>query len=143
MHRRTIGLALLPVALTLLAACGEQVDDSYVIENDPGQVEHVEGSDLSKVTLTDAAAERLRIETARVTGSSKGLVVPTSAIFVDPDGAWWVYTNPEPYVYVRHEVDVAREHNGRTFLEKGPAAGAHVVTVGVAELYGVEDEVGH
>ena len=134
---------VVPASLALMAGCAGAVDDSYVIENDPGSVEHVEGTDLSRVTLTKAAVKRLQLETAPVAKTSRGLAVPSSAVFVDPDGAWWVYTNPEPSVYVRHEIQVRQEHNGRTFLADGPAAGVHVVKVGVAELYGVEDEVGH
>jgi hypothetical protein len=144
MGRRQIALAAVPAALALLAGCGEPVDDAYVIENDPGQVEHVEGSDLGRITLTAAAARRLRVETTPVTSARRGrLAVPSAAVFVDPEGGWWVYTNPEPFVYVRHEIEVKDEHNGRTFLWDGPREGVHVVNVGVAELYGVEAEVGH
>lgn len=143
MRRRRVALATVPATLALLAGCGEPVDDAYVIENDPGQVEHVEGSDLGRITLTAAAAQRLRVETTPVISTRRGLAVPSAAVFVDPEGGWWVYTNPEPFVYVRHEIEVEHEHNGRTFLSDGPREGVHVVNVGVAELYGVEAEVGH
>ncbi len=36
-----------------------------------------------------------------------------------------------------------RHRQGLTLLSSGPGAGTEVVTVGVAELYGIEAEVGH
>ena len=87
--------------------------DEYVIENDPGHVEHIEGSDLGRVFLTPDAATRLGIETAAVTTSGRQLTVPRTAVFVDPEGVWWVYTNPRPHQFVRHEVRIAREGDDR------------------------------
>jgi hypothetical protein len=136
---------LTPVCIAglLLAGCGEAVDDSYVIRNDPGHVEEVEGSDIPRVTLTEAAARRLGVQTTVVEKARRGLAVPSTAVIVDPEGVWWVYTNGHGFHYVRHEVEVLRERDGRTVLSRGPAAGTEVVTVGVAELYGVESGVGH
>ena len=88
-------------------------------------------------------AERLSIATTAVARRGAHLVVPASATFVDPEGHWWVYTNPEPLVFERHEVTVADESGGNVFLSEGPSAGTKVVTTGVPEIYGVEDEVGH
>jgi len=73
----------------------------------------------------------------------RGLVVPSAAVFVDPNGVWWVYTTGPAFSYVRHEVEVLRENGERTVLSRGPAPGTGIVTVGVAELYGVESGVGH
>jgi hypothetical protein len=46
-------------------------------------------------------------------------------------------------VFVRHEVGLVRDDAGVALLSAGPPAGTPVVTVGVAEVAGVEDEVGH
>jgi hypothetical protein len=70
------------------------------------------------------------------------LVVPSAAVFVDPEGHWWVYTNPEPLVFVRHEIDLDQQAGGRAYLSKGPPAGTKVVTVGVPELSGIEEGIG-
>lgn len=142
-RNRTLLTSLTVLGVTLLSACGGAVTDEYVIENDPGHVEHIEGSDLGRVFLTPDAATRLGIETAEVTTSGRQLTVPRTAVFVDPEGVWWVYTSPRPHQFVRHEVRIAREGDDRAFLRSGPSAGTDVVTVGVAELYGVEAEVGH
>jgi hypothetical protein len=127
----------------LVTSCGGAVSDEYVIENNPGAVEHIEGSELSRVSLTEQAMERLDVRTTEVDESRSGVVVPQAAVFVDPDGRWWVYTNPEPFVFVRHEIEIERERGRRVFLSSGPRAGAEVVVVGVAELYGIEAEVSH
>ena len=85
---------------------------------------------------------RIDIDTTPVEKNATGLVVPSSAVFVDPNGVWWVYTNPEPLVFVRHEIGIEREEAGIAHLSSGPEAGTEVVTVGVPELYGVEED-GH
>ena len=143
MKQKRVALAALPLALGPLASCAGVPSDAYVIENDPGTVEHVDGSDLGRVILGDGAEERLGVQTARVTREGKHLVVSDSAIFVDPEGAWWVYANPEPGVFVRHEITLEDQRDGLALLSSGPKPGTEVVTAGVAEIYGVEAEVGH
>ena len=143
MQRKRLALATFPVAAALLTSCAGVPSDAYVIENDPGTVERVDGSDLGRVILSDGAEERLGVETARVTREGLRLAVSDSAIFVDPDGAWWVYTNPEPGVYVRHEITLKDQRDGLALFSSGPKPGTEVVTAGVAEIYGVEAEVGH
>jgi hypothetical protein len=145
MKRNRFGLATLPViAALLLSSCAEAVSDEYVVLNEPGSVEPIEGTDLARVTLDEGAAERLELRTTAVAKSAGGvLVVPSAAVFVDTEGVWWVYTNPEPNVFVRHEIGLERSDGGVAFLSSGPAPGTEVVTVGVPELYGVEAEVDH
>lgn len=119
----------------------------------PAVVEPIEGTELSRITLTAQAARRLGITTAdvrRVTvpsGPSGGLgiartVVPYTALLYDPEGVTWIYTNPEPLVYIRHRVTVAHIAGDQAVLIQGPPAGTPVVTVGVAELYGAELGIG-
>jgi hypothetical protein len=129
------------VAAALLSSCAGAVSDAYVVENDPGYVEAIAEGNL--VTVTDQAAERLRLETGRVTGTRRQLVVPAAAVFVDPAGAWWVYEAHGPNEFIKAEVEVERIQGSRAVLRSGPPPGTAVVTVGVAELYGIEEEVGH
>lgn len=144
MYRIRPGLAALPVVLApLLTACAGAVSTSYVNADPPGSVEMVDGSDLGRVTLTEDAIERLGVRTSQVAESGAGLVVPSAAVFVDTEGVWWVYTSPEPRVFVRHEIAIQDEQDEQVFLSSGPAAGTEIVTVGVPELYGVEDGVDH
>jgi hypothetical protein len=137
--------AALPViAILLLASCAGAVADEYTIEHEPAHVEKVAGSDhLQRITLEERAAQRLAIQTTEVRKAARQLVVPSSAVFLDTQGDRWVYTNPEPLVFVRHEIGLDREAGGRAYLSSGPPAGTRVVTVGVPELSGIEDGVGH
>lgn len=130
------------VAALLLPACGGAVPDEHEI-NEPVTLEHVEGSDIARVTLTQRAAERLDIQTAVVQADGNRGVVPSAAVFVQPDGTFWVYTSPEPLVFVRHEITVDHDDGARTFITAGPPLGTQVVTVGVPELLGAEYEIGH
>ena len=129
------------VAAPLLSSCGGVISDAYVIKNDPGHVKSTAEGDL--VTLTDQAADRLHIETTPVTTSPQGLAVPAAAVFVDTTGAWWVYEVKGPNEFIRAAVDVESIQDGRALLRSGPPPGTAVVTLGVAELYGIEEEVGH
>ena len=122
---------------SLLAACGGAVSDEHVIEQ-PASVEEVDDGEVARVTLTESAAERLDITTVAVESGGKGLVVPSDAIYLTADGLWWVYTNPEPLVFLRHEINITNEQGGLAVLSAGPPVGTEVVTVGVPELYGTE-----
>jgi Cu/Ag efflux pump CusA len=138
-----LGMAALPLATLLLSSCAGAVADEYTIEHEPAHLEAIAGSDRVEITLEEQAARRLAIETTEVREAGNGLVVPSSAVFVDTHGDWWVYTNPAPLVFVRHEIGLDREAGGRAYLSSGPPAGTKVVTVGVPELAGIEDGVGH
>ena len=70
-------------------------------------------------------------------------VVPYSAILYDVTGDIWVYTNPEPLVFVRERVDIERIDEDLAVLNTGPAVGTQVVTIGAAELYGAESRAGN
>lgn len=139
--RRFAAVPLLTASL-LLAACGEAPSDEHEID-DPVTLQEVEGTELSSVTLTQRAAERLGIQTAPVESSGVGTVVPSAAVLVDPNGDFWVYTSPEPLVFVRRSISINYEEGDQAFLSDGPPAGTQVVTVGVSEVYGSEYEVGH
>jgi len=140
-------------------------------QSKPAKTEAVQGTELSRVTLSPKAAERLDIKTAAmrdeqvkarksspagagaakptaagagakervdVAMSSTRKVVPTSAVLYDAKGKTWVYTNPEPLVFVRHAVSIDYIDGDRAVLLDGPASGTAVVTVGAAELLGTE-----
>jgi len=141
------------------------------VQSKPAKTEAVQGTELSRVTLSPKAAERLDIKTAAmrdeqvkarksspagagaakptaagagakervdVAMSSTRKVVPTSAVLYDAKGKTWVYTNPEPLVFVRHAVSIDYIDGDRAVLLDGPVSGTAVVTVGAAELLGTE-----
>jgi hypothetical protein len=114
-------------------------------------VEPVEGTELSKVTLTQRAAERLGIQTAQVrdaqVAAGKGKdaarkVIPYSAVLYDEQGDTWTFTSPQPLTYVRQKISLDYIQGGKALLVDGPPAGTTVVTVGAPELLGAELGVG-
>ena len=74
-------------------ACNQPTTDKQAVDQ-PAIVEVIDGSDLARVTLSQRAAERLGIETAEVLVSLGKLAVPSSALWPDPGGTFWVYTHP-------------------------------------------------
>jgi hypothetical protein len=130
------------IATLLLPACGKAPSDEHVV-NDPVRLEPIEGTDRSRVVLTAEAAERLDIQTAPVESTAQGTAILAAAVLYDPNGEEWAYTEPEPLVFVREPITVDRLDADVAMLSGGPPPGTKVVTVGVAELYGAEHEVGH
>lgn len=141
-------LALVLVAVGIIIALqfvrdGGGAAATSAEEAGPARVDHSEGSEIAKVTLTPEAAERLAIETVRVRKAGRAFVVPYSALVYDESGDTWVYTNPKPLEFVRKAVNVVRIEGNRVLLSAGLPAGTRVASVGVPELYGTEFEVGH
>ena len=64
--------------------------------------------------------------------------IPYSAVIYDADGGTWAYTTSEHLTFVRDEIKVERIDGDTAYLSDGPAAGTEVVTVGAAELVGLE-----
>lgn len=145
--RRTslLGVAFLISGALALSACARG-SDSAPIGNEPAKLERIEGTDLNRVVLTAKAAERIGIQTAPVRELSSARPsrrsVPYSALIYDAEGNTFVYTNPEPLVFVRQPVTVDYIRADRVVFSKGPPTGTRIVTVGVAELYGIDAGVG-
>jgi hypothetical protein len=68
-------------------------------------------------------------------------IVPFEALLYGVHGETWVYTNPEPLVFVRAPVTVDYIEDDLVFLSEGPPVGTEVVTVGGSLLYGAETGV--
>jgi hypothetical protein len=128
---------------------GCKQDSGKLNHVEPAQVEHIEGSELNRVILTEMAMKRLDLQTDQVRtqqvsrSDSPRDVVPYSALIYDPNGQTWIYTSPAPRTFIRHKVDVDYIEGDIAVLKNGPPAGTLVATVGVAELYGTEFGVGH
>jgi hypothetical protein len=136
--------------IALLGVWSYNATDSKADTGDhegPAIVEAIEGTDLSRITLTQQASDRLDIQTAevveaQVSGGTR-LVVPYSSVIYETDGSTWVYTNPEPLVFVRQAITIETIQGEETVLTEGPEAGTKVVSVGGAMLLGTEHGVGH
>ena len=130
-----------------VVACGRAKEVAH--HEAPAHVEHVEGQEVSNITLTEKAMERLDIQSARVQemrvsrGGMMRKVVPYAAVLYDATGRTWVYTRPEANKFVRAPIVIDYIEGDMAVLREGPPMGTEVVTVGGMELFGAEFEVGH
>ena len=131
--------AILLAALAL-GACGTAQGSTPV--DSPIEIEEIPGSEISRITLSESAAVRLDIQTATVESSGDQFVVPSASVIIDPEGVYWVYTNPDSNVFVRQRIEPVFEEGLKAFFETGPEVGMSVVIVGVPELYGAEVGIG-
>jgi hypothetical protein len=153
---RAAVLLLLVAALTLgAAACSAAQDPGEAeVAGDAVKLEPVEGTELSKVILSQRAAERLGIQTdhvrlARLARTRNGggpattrKVIAHAAVLYDESGDTWTFTSPQPLTFLRQPIDIDYIDGGSVVLRDGPPAGTTVVTVGAAELLGAELGVG-
>jgi len=70
-------------------------------------------------------------------------VVPDGAIVWDIHGGAWVYEVAGAHTFLRRRVEVHHVAGGEARVSRGLSAGTEVVTVGAAELFGVEFGAGH
>ena len=128
-------IMVLVIAGLQLAACAPKSATTEKIA--PSKLEPIEGTDLSKVILTEKAAERIGIETVSASGNS----VPYAAVIYDIEGNTWIYTNPEPLTFVRAQIEIDHIEGDTAVLSESLSSDLTVVTVGVSELYGTETGV--
>ena len=125
----------------LLSACGVATVASIPI---PATVDA-----NGRITLTEMASQRLGLQTAPISEAEVGgrmqKVVPYAAVLYGLNGETWVYTSPEPLVFVRQPITVGDIEGDVGVLLDGLPVGTQVVTAGAAELFGVESglEEGH
>ena len=140
-HRWRVALAL---CACLQAACVHRGGAAEEEEAAPAKVEHLDGPQPTRVTLTEDAARRLDIQTATIrqvmVNGRLRKVIPYAAVLYDTDGATWTYTSPESLVFVRNRIEVDYIEGDLAILSEGPPSGSSVVTVGAQELYGAELE---
>ncbi|MGN6744159.1 MAG: hypothetical protein ACTHJL_12820 [Amnibacterium sp.] len=139
-RRRTPALAACLLAAALaLTGCGTSAGAAPADAGRPARVVHLTGSQRSAVVLTADAARRIGVTTAATTtAGGSAVAVPLEAVLYDKDGRTWVYTAARPLTFVPTQVTVAHIDGDTATLSTGPAVGTQVVTVGGAELVGVE-----
>src|SRR5262245_53781650 len=122
-------LAGLLLSILPLSACSQRearASDAAPAKEGPAKVDKIEGSELSRVTLTEKAIQRIDLKTVRVSeqelDGAMRKVVPYSSLIYDAKGRTWIYTNPEPRTFVRHQVSVDRIQGDSVFLSDGPPA---------------------
>jgi hypothetical protein len=135
----SLAVACAAVAFSACAEVESETPEGY----QPAKLSAVAGSDdVKQVTFTPEGAKRTDLRTARVRASGERRVVPYAALIYDAEGKTYVYTSPKALTFVRRPVTVDRIVGGRVLLSAGPQEGTEVVTVGAAEVYGTELEIG-
>jgi hypothetical protein len=140
--RRRYGLAPLFLAAGLgLTGCqaAAQGAGAEEVADRPAVVEPAEDGGPASLTLIPEAEERLGLETGAVAVGGQGkLSVPYEAVVYDTEGAAWAFERTGTGTYRRTALTIGDVVDGQALLGAGPAAGTEVVTVGAAELVGVE-----
>jgi hypothetical protein len=145
-RRRTALLLLAALCLGAAACAGSDAAGEAEVSSDAVKLEPVQGTELSKVILSQQAAERLGIRTdhlrleKQAAGTRK--VIAHAAVLYDENGDTWTFTSPAPLTFLRQKIDIDHITGGSAVLRDGPPAGTTVVTVGAAELLGAELGVG-
>jgi hypothetical protein len=148
-HGRWLLIGVVAAGLAAFGAYEELTGGSKALaeveaEATPVTLEPLGRTGVNRLVLTPQAIERIGIETApahrRVVGKQPRMVLPYSALIYGANGDVWAYTNPAPRTFVRERVHVADINGALAVLRDGLRAGARVVTVGAAELFGIEVE---
>jgi len=152
----TPALVALALVVTLaVVGCSKGATKDTGTGPAPARVEAI-GGGRSQVRLTAEAAKRLDIQIAPVRtegvpaarlapGQDEGAqrtVLPFAAVLYAPDGAAFVYVNPEPLVFRREPIAIDYVDADKAVVSKGPQPGATVVVVGGTELFGTESGIG-
>ena len=133
-------ITVLVVAGLSMAACSKQ--SAAEEATGPATVEAVDGSELSRVTLTEDAAKRIDLQTAPAEQSADSIRIPYASVLYDPSGKAWAFVKSGDLTFVRAPITIDHIEGDFTFLSDGPAVGTDVVTTGANELYGAEQGVG-
>lgn len=141
MRTRSLAAAV-AVAASLLGACAD-VPEADEETHEPAQLVAVENSDQEAIVVEAAAVDRIGIATAPVDDGAGGTTMPAAAVYYGPDGETWTYANTDENTYLRVPITVTDIQGDTAYVTDGPEAGTEVVVVGAAELFGVEEGVGH
>ncbi|MCP4328375.1 MAG: hypothetical protein GY791_08065 [Alphaproteobacteria bacterium] len=155
-HRDLNSLGAEQLAEVLIELDDDDDDDDEATEIEAELVDDEDDSDvdedaewLTYLITSRQKADRLslgqeiRVRVPLVSRDARQKVVPYGAVIYDPHGNTWVYTNPEPFVFVRDKVVVDFIEGDVAVLKEGPDIGTEVLTVGTVEVYGTEFKVGH
>ena len=140
LRRRWMVVGLIATGLAL-AGCADKSSESE--KKGPATLVEVDGSEVPQVVLTAKAVERLGLELTAITDEAGAKVIPYGSVVYDSDGKTWAYTSPKALTFVREPITVTNIAGDKAFLSAGPASGIEVVTVGTAELFGVEAGIGY
>jgi len=137
--------ALLLTIAVAVTGCHAATEPEEEPAADPAVTVDVgDGSEPARITLTEAAEQRLGITTKPVlagpaaAGKGSTLLIPYSAVVYDADGKAWAFASAATRTYQRRPLVVASITNDLVTLSQGPKAGTELVVVGAPELVGAE-----
>jgi hypothetical protein len=141
-----LAAGLAAAAGCVLAGCGGAGSPA---DPPPATVNAISGSPVKEVLLTAGAEQRLGIATQPVRAAAAApsgrhgsyKVIPYSAVVYDNDGSTWTYVNTTGRTFVRQRIVINAIQGSDAVLDRGPAVGAAVVTVGAPELLGTEYDI--
>jgi hypothetical protein len=140
-------VAAVVLAATLgLTGCSATSEALGEASGEAAQVVPVKGTELSRITLTKEAYERLAIATEPVRDGigrdarsrTVRAAMPSDALLYDAEGGTWAYVREGARTFMRAPVKISRLDGDVAYLSDGPPPGTDVVTVGAPELLGVE-----
>jgi Cu/Ag efflux pump CusA len=135
---RSVGIASFFLAAGLgVTGCTAQAEAPATSGEAPAVVEPDAAGGPARLTLSAEAQTRIGLATAAVTTSPR-LSIPYSAVVYDDQGTPWAFARVDERIYQRTPIRIDDISGDRALLGSGPAAGTEVVTVGAAELVGVE-----
>jgi hypothetical protein len=129
---------------------GDEADDLMAEADDGPELDDAGEDDADEVALYYVVdntgnhllpGQRVFVELILSGSGSAHKIIPYTTVIYDVNGETWVYTNPEPLVFIRESIQIDYIEGDTAFLREGPAAGTQIVTVGGAELYGTETGV--
>lgn len=126
---------------TSISAYSVEVEDGDDAEDDDEEGAYYLGIDDEDDLTGLGVGQRVFVKLPLLSSGGQQKVIPFAALIYGIKGETWVYTNPEPLVFVRVPVVVDTIEGDQVFLSEGPDVGTAIVTVGVAELYGAETGV--
>jgi hypothetical protein len=131
-------------AATALAATAAGCSSSSTEGSQPPTAQLEKTSHGLSVVLTPLGAQRIALQTGRVTVAPGGEVaVPYDSLVYEPTGNPAVYVATGPLTFTRYLVPVTVINGNTVYLKSGGLpAGASVVTQGAEELLGVQNGVG-
>ena len=94
--------------------------------------------EMSSTDHSLTPGQRVQVKLAQPDSGKPQKTVPYSAVIYDLHGKTWIYSSPEPLVFVRQPITVEYVHQDVAVLTDGPATGTAIVSVGAAQLMGVE-----
>jgi hypothetical protein len=87
-HGRRWVAGLLILSAVALAACSAVPEEEEAL-NEPAKLEAIDGTDVSRITLTAKAAERVDLRSEAAVEAGSDVVIPYAALFYTSSGETW------------------------------------------------------